>query len=78
MARLFYEELSGPFLGAFKAVHFAIFDDHNAHRDHNPQGNVLPFQQVFAAYHVRHRTLFASCEFHFSELCPSPLVWIVC
>ena len=35
------------FKGKFKKIIFAIFDDHNAGRDHNPFGNYLPFIETF-------------------------------
>ena len=48
VARLFVEVLSEPeFSGVFRAVTFAILDDHNAHRPHNPRGNLCPFQEAF-------------------------------
>jgi uncharacterized protein (TIGR02452 family) len=48
VAEIFHEQLVlGEFAGVFDRVVFAIFDDHNAHRDHNPDGNVLPFQRMF-------------------------------
>ena len=31
----------------FKRIVFAIFDDHNAHQTHNPDGNFKPFYDVF-------------------------------
>jgi len=48
IALLFQQVLQEPeFRGRFKRVVFAIFDDHNARKAHNPKGNLLPFQQVF-------------------------------
>eukprot|EP01084_Bolivina_argentea_P303613 524233_1 len=35
------------FKGKFKKITFAIFDDHNAGKQHNPFGNFLPFIQTF-------------------------------
>ena len=35
------------FKGKFKKIIFAIFDDHNAGKQHNPFGNYLPFIQIF-------------------------------
>ena len=35
------------FRGKFKKIIFAIFDDHNAGKDHNPFGNYLPFIETF-------------------------------
>ena len=33
----------------FKRCVFSIFDDHNAGRSHNPEGNFLPFHRCFSA-----------------------------
>ena len=35
------------FKGKFKKIIFAIFDDHNAGKQHNPFGNYLPFIETF-------------------------------
>ena len=35
--------------GVFKKVVFAIFDDHNAGKKHNPEGNFLPFERCFSS-----------------------------
>jgi uncharacterized protein (TIGR02452 family) len=35
------------FINKFKVVVFAILEDHNSHKTHNPNGNVLPFLQTF-------------------------------
>jgi len=48
IAKLFKEVLiETEFLGFFKLVVFAIIDDHNSAKEHNPNGNVLPFLEVF-------------------------------
>jgi uncharacterized protein (TIGR02452 family) len=48
IARLFKEVfLEDEFLGVFKCVVFAIYEDHNSAKGHNPYGNVLPFLEVF-------------------------------
>ena len=48
IASLFREVFSEKeFSGFFKHVVFAIFEDHNSGREHNPDGNVLPFLEVF-------------------------------
>jgi uncharacterized protein (TIGR02452 family) len=41
---VFFEE---EFNGRFKNIVFAIFEDHNSGKEHNPNGNVLPFLEVF-------------------------------
>lgn len=46
MAQLFKEALR-TYSGCFRYVVFAIFDDPNAWKDHNPQGNLQPFADVF-------------------------------
>ena len=48
IAELFHSVLhSEPFVNRFKRVAFAIFDDHNARKAHNPTGNVAPFVEMF-------------------------------
>lgn len=48
VARLFKEVLSeAEFTGAFEEICFAILDDNNSGRDHNPSGNLKPFADVF-------------------------------
>ena len=48
MAELFKEVLfEKEFISNFKLVVFSIFDDHNSNKAHNPNGNVLPFLEVF-------------------------------
>ena len=47
-ARLFRQVFEEPeFVGVFTLVVFAILEDHNAFRPHNPEGNFAPFQRVF-------------------------------
>jgi uncharacterized protein (TIGR02452 family) len=48
IAELFYETFQeDEFLNRFQTVVFSIFDDHNSCKEHNPDGNVLPFLNVF-------------------------------
>jgi uncharacterized protein (TIGR02452 family) len=48
VAELFKEVFTEPeFKDRFKTVVFAILDDHNSNLSHNPEGNVLPFLEVF-------------------------------
>jgi uncharacterized protein (TIGR02452 family) len=42
---VFFEE---EFTSRFKVVVFSIFEDHNSNKEHNPNGNVLPFLEVFS------------------------------
>jgi uncharacterized protein (TIGR02452 family) len=46
---LLFSEVFGEaeFKNRFKRVVFSIIDDHNSHKEHNPEGNVLPFLKVF-------------------------------
>lgn len=48
VAELFAEVFREPeFDGRFRIIDFAILDDHNSRKSHNPDGNVLPFLRVF-------------------------------
>ena len=48
IARLFHEVMEEKeFKNKLKRIVFAIIDDHNAHRLHNPEGNYLPFAREF-------------------------------
>jgi uncharacterized protein (TIGR02452 family) len=48
MAELFKEVLfEKEFAIRFKLIVFSIFEDHNSKKEHNPNGNVLPFLEVF-------------------------------
>jgi uncharacterized protein (TIGR02452 family) len=50
MARLFKDVLTeNEFIDFFKHIVFAIIDDHNSAKEHNPNGNILPFLEVFDA-----------------------------
>ncbi|MDR2142428.1 MAG: TIGR02452 family protein [Deltaproteobacteria bacterium] len=49
MAELFLETFQETeFETRFQTVVFAIIGDHNSFRRHNPQGNILPFAEVFS------------------------------
>lgn len=50
VARLFHEVMDEPeFKNKYRRVVFAILDDHNAHRKHNPEGNFKPFAEEFVS-----------------------------
>ena len=47
MAQLFKDVINEPvYKHAFKKIVFAVLDDHNAYREHNPEGNYIPFKRV--------------------------------
>ncbi|MBR5639671.1 MAG: TIGR02452 family protein [Muribaculaceae bacterium] len=49
VALLFHEVMDEPeFKNRYRKIVFAILDDHNAHRSHNPEGNFKPFAEEFA------------------------------
>lgn len=49
VARLFHEVIEEEeFFGCYKLLIFAILDDHNAHKTHNPEGNFKPFAEEFS------------------------------
>jgi|SRR5271157_448931 len=47
MAELFKEVITLQFQYRYKKIAFAIVDDHNAGRKHNPDGNFAPFARTF-------------------------------
>jgi uncharacterized protein (TIGR02452 family) len=48
IAELFKEVfLEKEFINRFKFIVFSIYEDHNSNKHHNPNGNVLPFLEVF-------------------------------
>jgi len=48
VAEIFHTVLTtAPYVNTFRVVAFAIFDDHNAGKAHNPEGNYRPFARVF-------------------------------
>jgi uncharacterized protein (TIGR02452 family) len=49
VAKLFHEVMDEPeFKDRYRKIVFAILDDHNAHKSHNPEGNFKPFAEEFA------------------------------
>ena len=48
IASLFHEVLNEPeFKNKFRKIVFAIIEDHNSRKAHNPEGNLIPFQKEF-------------------------------
>ena len=48
IASLFHEVLNEPeFKNKFRKIVFAIIEDHNSRKAHNPEGNLVPFQKEF-------------------------------
>ena len=48
IARLFHEVLmENEFADKYRHISFAILEDHNSRRDHNREGNYLPFMREF-------------------------------
>ena len=49
VAKLFKEVISEPeYCDKFEKIVFAIIDDKNSHKEHNPNGNYLPFVETFS------------------------------
>jgi hypothetical protein len=46
VAQLFREVIS-KYSQSFKYIVFAIINDHNAGKAHNPTGNIQPFAEIF-------------------------------
>lgn len=38
------------FEGCFRKIVFAIFDDHNSRKAHNPRGNFIPFKEIIEGH----------------------------
>lgn len=48
IARLFHEVLDEvEFKNKFRQIVFAILEDHNSRKEHNPEGNLIPFKREF-------------------------------
>jgi uncharacterized protein (TIGR02452 family) len=47
IAKIFKDVIENEFAGYFDKIIFAIFDDHNSYREHNPDGNLKPFKKIF-------------------------------
>ncbi|UJR23370.1 hypothetical protein I4U23_026379 [Adineta vaga] len=47
IAKLFQEVIYSKYSHAFKCIIFAIIEDHNSSKVHNPNGNIVPFARVF-------------------------------
>ncbi len=47
LAQLFQEVIRRKYSQSFKCIVFAIINDHNAQKAHNPTGNIQPFAEVF-------------------------------
>ena len=57
VAQLFHEVMDEPeFTNKYRRIVFAILDDHNAHRKHNPDGNFKPFAEEFEGMDKPRRT----------------------
>lgn len=59
VAAVFRDLLTGKFSNTYKHVTFAILEDENCNKDHNPAGNLVPFQQEFLT--VSRATSGAKC-----------------
>ncbi len=49
VAEIFNEVIHSEYPGCFEEIVFAILDDHNAGKEHNPEGNFQPFKRLFPA-----------------------------
>jgi uncharacterized protein (TIGR02452 family) len=47
IASIFKELLDTEYKGVFHKIVFAIYDDHNSYKEHNPDGNLKPFKKIF-------------------------------
>lgn len=71
MAKLFQEVFEeDAYKSSFKEIVFAIIEDHNATKEHNPQGNLFPFQKVFSDF-----VFFWNEEDIYSNFYPSNFIY---
>lgn len=49
VAMIYKHVIETHFKGVFKQITFAVINDYNSGRSHNPQGNFKPFQETFRA-----------------------------
>ncbi|NGX36986.1 MAG: hypothetical protein K1000chlam2_00132 [Chlamydiae bacterium] len=49
VAKIYKEVIDTKFKEIFKNITFAIIEDHNSKKEHNPNGNVKPFRDVFGS-----------------------------
>ncbi|KAL6056226.1 UBA domain-containing protein [Balamuthia mandrillaris] len=61
-AQLFKQVILSSFANCFKVVMFAIYEDHNSGKEHNPIGNVKPFAEVFGVPVMRLSELLSERE----------------
>eukprot|EP01080_Neovahlkampfia_damariscottae_P006737 gene6737-10902_t len=54
---MLFKEVIDEFDGYFDLIAFAIFNDHNSGKDHNKDGNVKPFADVFKQKPIKFETL---------------------
>lgn len=47
ISKIFKDVIYNDFSGHFDNIVFAILDDHNSYREHNPNGNLKPFLNEF-------------------------------
>ncbi|CAF0753469.1 unnamed protein product [Adineta steineri] len=47
IAQLFHEVITKEYSKSFKCIVFAIINDHNCNKAHNPTGNIQPFAEIF-------------------------------
>lgn len=47
MAKIFHSVINEEYKTSFKNIAFAIIDDGNSHKEHNPNGNYMPFASEF-------------------------------
>lgn len=53
MTELFKEVLSEQtYKHRFEKIVFAILDDGNSHKEHNPEGNLIPFERAFKDFKI--------------------------
>ncbi len=46
VAKIYKRVIENKFQGVFKKITFAVINDHNTGKAHNPKGNFKPFKEI--------------------------------
>lgn len=69
IAKIFHEVIKeAEFRNHFKVLLFAILEDHNSRRRHNPEGNFIPFKREFENFYKEELTESIQKDMEFKKI----------